>query len=188
MKIFLYFEVIIKPIYNNFTVIVYHASKKASILWQLLPSLCENKIYSLKMARQVAPVPTEINGKTQFDSTVAGPDPQWITSFFLGQIFPCTFTQTHFQAILLSLKTKQDLEQLKISLQSPSEALGDLLGQKMPCTKYMFGPTWGNSLSWGHQCVILSMCLDFIETNTKDTGWGHKFSTEKGCIVTPVSH
>lgn len=60
--------------------------------------------------------------------------------------FPlCIYTNT-LSVILLSLKTEQDFEQLKISPQSPSEALGDLLGQKMPCTKYMFGPTWGNSL------------------------------------------
>lgn len=32
------------------------------------------------------------------------------------------------------------------------------------------------------------MCLDFIETNTMDSGWGHKCFMEKGCIVTAVSH
>lgn len=142
------------------------------------------------MARQVASALTEINGKTQSGSAAAGPESQW-TSFFLGQIFPYAFTQTHFQIILLSLKTKQDFEQLKISLQSPSEALGDLLGQRMPCTKYMFGLTCWNSLSWGHQakkCLILSMCLDFIEINTMDSGQGHKCSTKKGCIVAAVAH
>lgn len=173
--------------YNNFTIYI-SCQQKGLNLYQLLLSLCGNTIYSFKMARQVAPVPTEINGNTQSDSTVAGLDPQWITSFFLSRIFPCAFTQTHFQVTLLSSKTKQDFEQLKISLQSSSEAIGDLLGQKMPRTKYMFGPTWGNSLSWGQQAKILGMCLDFIEINTMDSGWGHECSTEKGCIVTPVSH
>lgn len=148
------------------------------------------KYYSFKTARRVALSLTEINGKTQPDSIVAGPELQWIASFFLCQLFPYAFIQTHIQIILQSLKTKQDFEQLKISPQSPSEALIDLLGQKMPHTKYMFGPSWGNSLSWGHQakkCLILSTCLSFIEINTMDSGRGHKFSTEKGCIVTLVA-
>lgn len=75
-----------------------------------------------------------------------GPELQWIASFFLCQLFPYAFIQTHIQIVLQGLKTKQDFEQLKIPLQSPSEALIDLLGQKMPRTKYMFGPSWGNSL------------------------------------------
>lgn len=112
--------------------------------------------------------------------------PQWTPSFCFCQLFPYAFVQTCIQTILQSWKTKQDLKQLKISLQSLSEALIDLLGQKMPCTKYMFGPSWGNSLSWGpwaKKCWILSIGFSFIETNTMDSGQGHRLSVEKGCIV-----
>lgn len=177
--------------HHSFTTYIPYQQKKKSLdsTSAAFVSMWE-KNYSLRRARCVAPVLTAINGKTLSDAPVTGSEPQWIASFFLCQLFRYAFIQTHIQIILQSLKTKQDFEQLKISPQNPSEDSTDLLGQGMPCTKYMFGPTWGNSLSWGHhakKCLILSMRLGFIEINIMDSEQGHKFSTEKGCIVTLVT-
>lgn len=134
--------------------VMYPINKNVPVLYHLLLSL-RGKKYSFKRARWVAPVLTPLDGKTQSDSLVAGSESQWTAGFFLCQLFSYAFTQTHIQIILQSLKTKQDFEKLKISLQSPSEDSTDLLGQRMPHTKYMFGPIWGNSLL-GAPCKVLN--------------------------------